>query len=322
MKRFDLQRRALHLTPACRIRKESGGTDLFGRLWWDRPACTIRTEFFKPGKGRCLYPAQHGPITHREAARVQAFPDDFRFRGSKMEIARQIGNAVPLGPIPGFAFSIGHPGAVLDAGGDPLLHLAVLCWYGGPGPGNEIPGMRRGAAPSPGGGNGLLRRECRAFRRIRPPARNGSFPAVDGWKKVESVRMAHKERGRGMKKLAAGLVVVFVLSIIPAVQALAAPDLLGTYTGQANASAKSGYVQTPATIKITSQKGGLFRGSMKLMNQSVPLYGFLASDREFRAVSEYVVVNGKFSSDYTKISFAVQCVRPEEMYAAKGSVSR
>lgn len=95
MNRFDLQRRAPELTPGCWIRKKSGGTDLFGRLWWDRPAFTIRTEFFKPEKGRYLHPSQHRPITHREAARLQTFPDDFRFVGSKIEIAKQIGNAVP-----------------------------------------------------------------------------------------------------------------------------------------------------------------------------------------------------------------------------------
>jgi len=95
MNRFDLQRRAEQLTPACWIRKTSGGTDLFGRLWWDRPAFTIRTEFFKPEKGRYLHPVQHRPITHREAARLQSFPDDFKFLGSKIEIAKQIGNAVP-----------------------------------------------------------------------------------------------------------------------------------------------------------------------------------------------------------------------------------
>jgi DNA (cytosine-5)-methyltransferase 1 len=95
MNRFDLQKRALDLTPDCWIRKKSGGTDLFGRLWWDRPAFTIRTEFFKPEKGRYLHPEQHRPITHREAARLQSFPDDFIFKGSKIEIARQIGNAVP-----------------------------------------------------------------------------------------------------------------------------------------------------------------------------------------------------------------------------------
>lgn len=95
MNRFDLQRIAPELTPKCWLRKKSGGTDLFGRLWWDRPAFTIRTEFFKPEKGRYLHPEQHRPITHREAARFQSFPDSFRFAGSKIEIARQIGNAVP-----------------------------------------------------------------------------------------------------------------------------------------------------------------------------------------------------------------------------------
>ena len=93
--RFDLQRNAPEITPDCWIRKKTGGTDLFGRLWWDRPSVTIRTEFFKPEKGRYLHPVQHRPITHREAARIQSFPDDFVFEGSKIEIARQIGNAVP-----------------------------------------------------------------------------------------------------------------------------------------------------------------------------------------------------------------------------------
>lgn len=95
MNRFDLQKRVPKLTPDCWIRKTKGGTDLFGRLWWDRPAFTIRTEFFKPEKGRYLHPCQHRPITHREAARLQSFPDDFIFSGTKIEIARQIGNAVP-----------------------------------------------------------------------------------------------------------------------------------------------------------------------------------------------------------------------------------
>jgi len=95
MNRFDLQQRALDLTPECWIKKTNGGTDLFGRLWWDRPAVTIRTEFYKPEKGRYLHPEQHRPITHREAARFQSFPDNFIFNGSKIEIARQIGNAVP-----------------------------------------------------------------------------------------------------------------------------------------------------------------------------------------------------------------------------------
>jgi len=95
MNRVDLLRLAPEITPACWVRKKSGGTDLFGRLWWDRPSFTIRTEFFKPEKGRYLHPQQHRPLTHREAARLQSFPDTFRFTGTKIEIARQIGNAVP-----------------------------------------------------------------------------------------------------------------------------------------------------------------------------------------------------------------------------------
>lgn len=93
--RFDLQRNRPDLTPDCWIRKTSGGTDLFGRLWWDRPSVTIRTEFYKPEKGRYLHPVEHRPITHWEALRLQSFPDTFRFTGTKVRIAVQIGNAVP-----------------------------------------------------------------------------------------------------------------------------------------------------------------------------------------------------------------------------------
>jgi DNA (cytosine-5)-methyltransferase 1 len=99
--RFDLLRNRPDITPACWVRKKSGGTDLFGRLWWDRPSVTIRTEFYKPEKGRYLHPVEHRPITHWEALRLQSFPDSFRFHGSKHRIAVQIGNAVP--PLLGFA---------------------------------------------------------------------------------------------------------------------------------------------------------------------------------------------------------------------------
>ncbi|MFC7615217.1 DNA cytosine methyltransferase [Actinokineospora soli] len=62
---------------------------------WDQPSLTIRTEFYKPEKGQYLHPVHHRPITHLEAARLQSFPDDFAWCGTKVEIARQIGNAVP-----------------------------------------------------------------------------------------------------------------------------------------------------------------------------------------------------------------------------------
>ena len=90
--RWDLP---LRLMPECWKKKVDGGTDLFGRLWWDRPSVTIRTEFYKPEKGRYLHPEAHRPITHREAARLQGFPDEFDFCGSRIEAGIQIGNAVP-----------------------------------------------------------------------------------------------------------------------------------------------------------------------------------------------------------------------------------
>ncbi|GAA5531735.1 DNA cytosine methyltransferase [Deinococcus aluminii] len=93
--RFDLMRARPDITPRCWLDKPTGSTDVFGRLRWDAPALTIRTEFFKPEKGCYLHPEAHRPITHREAARLQTFPDDFVFQGSRTEVARQIGNAVP-----------------------------------------------------------------------------------------------------------------------------------------------------------------------------------------------------------------------------------
>jgi len=86
-----------HLVPRCWREKPKGTTDVFGRLWWDRPACTIRTEFYKPEKGRYLHPSAHRPITLREAARCMTFPDEFVFPEDQAmtSVARQIGNAVP-----------------------------------------------------------------------------------------------------------------------------------------------------------------------------------------------------------------------------------
>lgn len=94
--RFDLMEKRPDLTPNCWKKKKTGSTDVFGRMWWDEPAPTIRTEFFKPEKGRYLHPKAHRPITIREAARLQTFSDAFIFIGSNVQVAKQIGNAVPV----------------------------------------------------------------------------------------------------------------------------------------------------------------------------------------------------------------------------------
>ncbi|MFD5588353.1 DNA cytosine methyltransferase [Streptomyces sp. NPDC127063] len=74
----------------------TGTGDVMGRLRLGEPSVTIRTEFYKPEKGRYLHPRENRPITHFEAARIQGFPLDFRWCGTKTEIATQIGNAVPI----------------------------------------------------------------------------------------------------------------------------------------------------------------------------------------------------------------------------------
>lgn len=93
-------RRALESHPdlmsPCWIKHKTGSGDVMGRLHWDRPSVTIRTEFFKPEKGRYIHPEEHRAITHYEAALLQGFGSKHRFVGSRTDIARQIGNAVPI----------------------------------------------------------------------------------------------------------------------------------------------------------------------------------------------------------------------------------
>lgn len=84
------------LKAPCWLRHTTGSMDVMGRLSWDRPSVTIRTEFTKPEKGRYLHPRQHRAITIAEGGRLQGFGDDYRFAGSLTQITRQIGNAVPL----------------------------------------------------------------------------------------------------------------------------------------------------------------------------------------------------------------------------------
>jgi DNA (cytosine-5)-methyltransferase 1 len=102
--RFDLARNRPDLLPRCWREKPSGTTDVFGRLWWDRPSFTIRTEFYKPEKGRYLHPQADRPITVREAACLQSFPRQqerpphgfiLPEHLPMTAIAKGIGNAVP-----------------------------------------------------------------------------------------------------------------------------------------------------------------------------------------------------------------------------------
>jgi DNA (cytosine-5)-methyltransferase 1 len=82
----------------------AGHRGVYGRLWWDRPAGTITTKCNSFTRGRFAHPDQNRNITMREAARLQGFPDDFVFLGSRVEVAHQVGNAVP----PPLAESVGR----------------------------------------------------------------------------------------------------------------------------------------------------------------------------------------------------------------------
>lgn len=77
------------------IRKTGGRTTYYGRLRWDMPSYTIATYFNRVGNGCNLHPSQMRVLSNREAARLQSFPDDFVFTGSKASQYKQIGNAVP-----------------------------------------------------------------------------------------------------------------------------------------------------------------------------------------------------------------------------------
>lgn len=69
--------------------------DVYGRLWWDRPAITITAYARNPASGRYVHPEQHRGLSVREAALLQSFPSNYSFFGSFDSRFRQIGNAVP-----------------------------------------------------------------------------------------------------------------------------------------------------------------------------------------------------------------------------------
>lgn len=68
--------------------------DKYKRLYMDRPSWTVTAHLAKDCYTH-IHPTQPRTITIREAARLQSFPDDFRFFGNVGDRYRQIGNAVP-----------------------------------------------------------------------------------------------------------------------------------------------------------------------------------------------------------------------------------
>ncbi len=75
--------------------KSGGWPDVYGRLKWDGQCPTITGGFDSFTRGRYGHPLKDRPLTPREAARLQGFPDYVNFKGTRQEVRYQIGNAVP-----------------------------------------------------------------------------------------------------------------------------------------------------------------------------------------------------------------------------------
>lgn len=84
-----------------------GKTGIARRLSWDEPSLTLVTSPAQGQTERC-HPEHNRPLTVREYARIQTFPDDWEFAGSNNSIYKQIGNAVPVNLSYAIGVSIFH----------------------------------------------------------------------------------------------------------------------------------------------------------------------------------------------------------------------
>lgn len=78
-----------------KYRLTSGYKNTYGRLIANLPCTTITNNLSTPSGLRCIHYNQNRPLTPREGARIQSFPDWFKFFGNKRDVTSQIGNAVP-----------------------------------------------------------------------------------------------------------------------------------------------------------------------------------------------------------------------------------
>lgn len=72
-----------------------GKTGMARRLSWDEPSLTLTCSPAQKQTERC-HPSETRPLSVREYARIQTFPDDWKFNGSVAKQYKQIGNAVPV----------------------------------------------------------------------------------------------------------------------------------------------------------------------------------------------------------------------------------
>lgn len=92
----DIQKAAPELCPPSWDRIGCQATDVWGRIDPSEPANTLRCTFLNPSKGRYLHPTENRTISLREGARLQGIPDNWQIDGRPYQVARQIGNGVPI----------------------------------------------------------------------------------------------------------------------------------------------------------------------------------------------------------------------------------
>ena len=70
--------------------------DVYGRMWWDRPAPTVKRECGHVGNGRYAHPEQDRLLSLREIATINGFPTTYQFGGTSLTNKyRHVGDAVP-----------------------------------------------------------------------------------------------------------------------------------------------------------------------------------------------------------------------------------
>ncbi len=78
-----------------KLKLGGGKTGFFRRLAWDAPSPTLVTDPTMPATDLC-HPDKDRPLSIQEYARIQEFPDDWKFFGEMKDVYKQIGNAVPV----------------------------------------------------------------------------------------------------------------------------------------------------------------------------------------------------------------------------------
>ncbi len=96
--------------------------DVYGGMYWESPAVTIKRECGHIGNGRYTHPEQDRLCSVREMALLQGFPSDYIFEGSLANKYRHIGDAVP----PLVAFQIAWLADWILSGDRPSVDAIVL----------------------------------------------------------------------------------------------------------------------------------------------------------------------------------------------------